>query len=103
MSIYIALNIKSKFVDFKLIETKPKTNVYGVYTKEKTVQSGVTPQPILLGVIKFYPNWRQYSFFPEYETVFEKTCMQDITNFMIALNKDLRESQKQRRKQNNSI
>jgi hypothetical protein len=35
-----------------------------------------------LGMIKWYGPFRQYSFFPEANMVFEKTCMQDITDFM---------------------
>lgn len=75
-----------------MIEEKPKTKVYGVFSKETEIVSGVTPHNILLGVIKWHPNWRQYSFFPvtDYETVFEKTCLGDITRFMIQLMNDRR-------------
>jgi len=40
----------------------------------------------LLGIIKWYAQWRQYGFYPEKETVFEKTCLRDIKNFCIDLN-----------------
>lgn len=79
----------SKFLVFRVIEEKPKTKVYGVYTKEKQrVESAMLEQNVCLGEIKWYPNWRQYSFFPEYGCVFEKTCMNDITRFMIQLMND---------------
>ena len=31
-----------------------------------------------LGRIKWFPRWRQYCFFPEGETVWNKTCMEDV-------------------------
>ena len=34
------------------------------------------------GVVKWFGSFRQYSFFPNPETVFEKTCLRDISNFM---------------------
>lgn len=43
-----------------------------------------------LGTIKWYGPFRQYSFFPADNCVFEKTCLQDITNFI----KELMEARK---------
>lgn len=48
----------------------------------------------LLGTIKFYAQWRQYGFYPEAGTVFEKTCLEEIKQFCI----DLNERQKGRSK-----
>lgn len=39
----------------------------------------------VLGEIKWYGPFRQYSFFPEPNTVFEKTCLKDITDFIVEL------------------
>ncbi len=39
----------------------------------------------VLGIIKWYGGFRQYSFYPEPNCVFEKTCMKDIIDFMEAL------------------
>lgn len=39
-----------------------------------------------LGQVKFYFNWRQYAFFPEQGTIYEKTCLNDISNFCKELN-----------------
>lgn len=39
-----------------------------------------------LGQIKWYGPWRQYCFFPEDETVFNKTCLKDIMCFLEKLN-----------------
>lgn len=93
-----AFTFESKYITFRVIEKKPKTDVYLIETKTlHRVDSAINPQPLQLGIIKFYPNWRQYSFFPETGTVFEKQCMQDIISFMKLLNDDLRKSSKERR------
>lgn len=44
-----------KYVDFEIIEHKPKTNVYEVRAKS---------DDFVLGKIKWYAPWRQYCFFP---------------------------------------
>ena len=41
-----------------------------------------------LGVIKWFPKWRQYCFFPEEETVFSIGCMNDIVDFINQLNEE---------------
>jgi hypothetical protein len=64
----------SKWLIFSLYEDTGKTLKYNIYTKE---------MPMLkLGEVKWFGRWRQYAFFPEPETVFEKHCMKDITNFL---------------------
>ena len=64
---------KKKFISFKLLEKKPKTSVYAVIN----VKSGN-----ILGIIKWYYSWRQYCFFPEFNTVFNKDCLSDIEEFV---------------------
>ena len=64
---------KKRFISFKLLEKKPKTSVYAVIN----VKLGN-----ILGIIKWYPSWRQYCFFPESDTVFNKDCLSDIENFV---------------------
>lgn len=61
-----------KWIKFVLAEHKPKTSVYNVLTKEN----------VYLGQIKWYPSWRCYAFYPANDTIFEKTCLQDINNFI---------------------
>ena len=56
----------------------PKTWIYLARTKDL--------RGVLLGVVKWYAQWRQYGFYPEEGTVFEKTCLRDIKNFCIDLN-----------------
>lgn len=64
-------------------EQNPKTLIYDVYTKETNY---------FLGTVKWYANWRQYSFFPEKSTVFEKTCMTEIVDFIKKLTNDRKNS-----------
>ena len=63
----------SKYLDFKVIEYKPKTKVVSVTSK----LHGDT-----LGIIKWYGAWRQYAFFPEEGTLFNKSCLDDIINYI---------------------
>jgi hypothetical protein len=35
-----------------------------------------------LGVIKWFGRWRQYCFFPEPETVWNRDCLKDVTAFI---------------------
>lgn len=35
-----------------------------------------------LGVVKWYPGWRQYCFFPKMGTVFSGGCLKDIDEFI---------------------
>ena len=45
----------------------------------------------LLGTIKWFGRWRQYSFYPECRTIFNRDCLREITDF-IAMNKNVRNS-----------
>lgn len=67
-----------KYLNFiKARKQNPRTWIYLVRAKQ---------DHILLGIIKWYPSWRQYAFYPEQGTVFEKTCLEDIRHFCIELN-----------------
>lgn len=63
----------SKYIEFILIDQKPKTKVFGVRNKKSTD---------ILGWIKWYGAWRQYCFFPTKETIFNKDCMEYIIEFI---------------------
>ena len=76
--------MESKYIQMELIERKPKTVVFEVQTKNDQTR---------LGIIKWYPNWRQYSFFPEPETIFSKGCLADINSFIEHLMLDYKEIQ----------
>ena len=67
------INKESKYLVFTTIEIKPKTRVIKVESK---LHGNV------LGIIKWFPGWRQYAFFPEISTLFNKTCLLDIVAYM---------------------
>ena len=72
-----------KYITVELKEVKPKTKVYSVTTKSKETE---------LGVIKWYPAWRRYCFFPssEYDTVWDFSCLHEVATFI----KDLMDARK---------
>jgi len=68
----------SKYLEFKELEPKPKTRVIGVMSKTH-------PEFYRLGIIKWYPRWRQYAFFPETGTIFNTECLNDIQSYIKGL------------------
>ena len=48
----------SKYLEFKILEEKPKTKVIEISSKT---------HPVTLGIIKWFPGWRQYCFSQEKE------------------------------------
>ena len=78
MSLIFNENItEGKYISFSKAEKQnPSTWTY-------TVQSN---DGYPLGTIKWFASWRQYAFYPEQETVFEKTCLAEITEFCMILN-----------------
>ncbi len=71
--------MSKSYLEFELIENKPKTEVYSI----NSISSGFR-----LGTIKWFGSWRQYCFFPNEGTVFNQGCMQDIQDFMQKLMSD---------------
>lgn len=71
----------SKWIEFvqDTDHVSGKTKVYVVRNKDNGFH---------LGVIKWYGPFRQYSFFPEENCVFEKTCLKDITDFVVKLEEE---------------
>ena len=69
----------SKYLKFVEMKSKPKTKVYKVESEYDS--SG-------LGIIKWYPNWRNYCFFPTtyFQTIHSDRCLQDISEFIEDLN-----------------
>ena len=63
----------SKWIKFELVDELLKTNVWSI----QTIESGLE-----IGIIKWKPSWRKYSFFPSSDTVFEVDCLMDIVNFI---------------------
>lgn len=63
----------SKYIDFRLLEEKPRTQVWGIYSKS---------QDIRLGVVRWWGSWRQYCFFPEDGILYSSGCLSDIIAFI---------------------
>lgn len=63
----------SKYLEFSITEWKPKTKAIGVWSRK----SGET-----LGEIKWFGRWRQYTFFPRPETIFNSECLDDIRSYI---------------------
>lgn len=70
------------YINFEKIADKPKTSVWAC----KNNTSGA-----VLGIVKWYPRWRQYCFFPEWSrdelewertVIFSAGCMRDIIDFI---------------------
>jgi hypothetical protein len=66
----------SKYLEFKLLEQKPKTKVIEVISKLHGDR---------LGIVKWFGRWRQYAFFPETGTLFNKECLHDIEEYIRGL------------------
>jgi hypothetical protein len=66
--------MESKWINFVECKDTGKTKYFNVVTKDDI--------PFKLGEVKWFGRWRQYSFFPESNTVFEKQCLKDIINFI---------------------
>jgi len=69
----------SRYLEFRLLEQKPKTQVVEVVSKRHGFR---------LGIIKWFGKWRRYAFFPETATVFDAKivfdaeCLNDITSYI---------------------
>jgi len=66
----------SKYLEFKELESKPKTKVIEVISKIHGDR---------LGIIKWFGRWRQYAFFPWKETIFNVECLNDIQSYIRGL------------------
>lgn len=68
--------MSKKYLDFDEEYNKGKT-------KKFTVLNNVTGDDI--GEIKWHGAWRQYCFFPDYETFWSRGCLQEIQEFIYKL------------------
>lgn len=62
-----------EFIAFRLIERKPRTNIWKVIMKDGKEQ---------LGIVKWYSYWRRYRFYPDTGTGYDAICMDDISAFL---------------------
>lgn len=72
----------SKYLEFRLLEQKPKTQVVEVVSKSCCIR---------LGIIKWFSSWKRYGFFPEPETFFDMECLNDIGSYMRKLGGEVKE------------
>lgn len=49
--------------------------------KTKQWRVSTADRAATLGVIKFFPRWRKYSFWPNANTLYEADCLRDIADF----------------------
>lgn len=83
------MNTKYKYFHFDLarpIQLKQKTQTWFCVSNS---------DDSFLAVIKWFPRWRQYCFFPEEGTVFSQSCLEDINNFLNQL-KEIRNEQRKK-------
>jgi hypothetical protein len=62
-----------KYIQFELIEQKPKTSVWVC----KNIRANQE-----LGQVKWYPAWRSYCYFPTVQAVYNDGCLKDIVDFI---------------------
>lgn len=72
----------STYIEFVFV-AKSASQKTSIWT---AVASGGEP----LGTVKWFGRWRCYAFFPDTNTVFEKTCLRDIAQFCEERTKDRR-------------
>jgi hypothetical protein len=57
-------------------------------TKTKFITVVNSKSEDIIGEIKWYGPWRQYCFFPEFDTVWNMTCLNDVQEVIQKLMKD---------------
>jgi len=67
------MSYEGKYFKIVKLEDKPRTKVYGIYSKH---------YGDLLGTIKWYAPWRQYCFFPEHDTIWSNSCLREVIDFV---------------------
>lgn len=61
------------YLEFKEIKDTGKTKVWDVNSVMSNVQ---------LGTIAWFPSWRKYCFFPNFETIYDASCLAEIVEFI---------------------
>jgi len=64
------------WINFFLMEQKSKTQVWRVETKKDQE---------ILGMIRWLPNWKKYSFLPTANIVYNAIALKDIAKFLNVL------------------
>jgi len=62
-----------KFINFKEIRENPKTKVWSCCNNTHDTE---------LGIVKWYPAWRRYCYFPTIPAAYSSDCLEDINSFI---------------------
>jgi hypothetical protein len=62
-----------EFIHFIKTDQKKITSVWSVRNNRSKEE---------LGIVKWYPAWRQYSYFPTVQAVYSAGCLMDIIDFI---------------------
>ena len=86
------------YVLFELlgVSDSGKTQLWTVFPKMNSTN--------YLGTVQWFAHWRKYAFYPNPETVYEETCLNDISTFIKMLtrkHKSSTKSQKDERRSKN--
>lgn len=65
-----------EYVKFVKTEEKPKPPVWSVRNKKRENE---------LGIVKWYPAWHQYCYFPTVQAVYSAGCLSDIGHFIMEI------------------
>jgi len=65
-------------------EAKRKTKIWFCYSKGR----------LHLGVVKWWPHWRRYCFFPSQNLLFDQNCLWNIADFIAKRTTEHKESKK---------
>jgi len=66
------IDFDSKWLQINIIEHKPKTKVFGIYSKKGE----------FLGLVQWRNGWRQYVLEPIRNTIWATSCLEDVTRFI---------------------
>ncbi len=72
---------ETEYLVFEELPTKNKTKFIIVVNKNSED---------IIGEVKWYAPWRQYCFFPEFDTVWNTKCLDDVNDLIKKLMKDRR-------------
>lgn len=61
-----------QYIEFELVEQKPKTLVYDILNNKSGDK---------IGIVKWFANWRQYVFVPSDSCIFSCGCLKDVIDF----------------------
>ncbi len=63
----------NRFIEYDKVGDTGKTEIWNVLSRSTE---------FILGQIKWYPQWRQYCFFPSPNSVFNTGCLDHINGFI---------------------